>query len=417
MRLAIPLLLPLWFLQLPAQVTKRVLFLGNSYTASYNLPQLVASVASSAGDSLVFSTNAPGGYTLQGHSTNATSLNLISQGNWDFVVLQEQSQLPSWPIAQVQTDVFPYARALDSVINLYNPCGETMFFMTWGRKKGDAANCGWWPPVCTYEGMDSLLRLRYMMMAEDNHAVVSPVGAVWRHIRQNHPTIELYEADESHPSAAGSYAAACCFYAAIFGKDPELIHYDFLLPAADAVRIRQAAKTIVYDSLLNWHIGEYVPEAGFSESVTSQVATFTNLSEEASTFLWHFGDGDTSTSMHPIHIYASTGTYPVTLIASHCGLSDTASHDVTIVTVGESDINRNGRVTVYPNLTGDVLTVVSPVNGAECNLMDMSGRVVMTWVLNSGLNTLALRDLPEGVFLVAISSRTGYCQSKVVVAR
>lgn len=72
--------------------------------------------------------------------------------------------------------------------------------------------------MCTYAGMDSLLHLRYMMMAEDNHAVVSPVGAVWNYIRANFPLIELYSPDESHPSVAGSYAAACCFYTSIFRK-------------------------------------------------------------------------------------------------------------------------------------------------------------------------------------------------------
>ena len=38
---------------LHAQTTQRVLFLGNSYTAANNLPQLFASVAASAGDAAV----------------------------------------------------------------------------------------------------------------------------------------------------------------------------------------------------------------------------------------------------------------------------------------------------------------------------------------------------------------------------
>jgi len=31
----------------------------------------------------------------------------------------------------------------------------------------------------------------------------------------------LYVADKSHPNSAGSYLAACVFYATIFGKSPE----------------------------------------------------------------------------------------------------------------------------------------------------------------------------------------------------
>ena len=94
-------------------------------------------------------------------------------------------------------------------------------------------------------------------MADSNNAIVSPVGAVWKYIRQNFPLIDLYQADESHPSVAGTYAAACSFYTALFRKDPTLISFNSGLTASDAADIRNAAKLIVYDSLLNWHIGEY----------------------------------------------------------------------------------------------------------------------------------------------------------------
>jgi len=54
--------------------TKEVLFLGNSYTGVNNLPQLIADVALSAGDTLIHDKNTPGGYTLEAHTTNATTL-------------------------------------------------------------------------------------------------------------------------------------------------------------------------------------------------------------------------------------------------------------------------------------------------------------------------------------------------------
>jgi hypothetical protein len=143
------------------------------------------------------------------------------------------------------------------LINAQNAHAETLFYRTWGRKNGDAANCATWPPVCTYNGMDSLLHARYMTMASSTHAVVSPVGAVWKYIRQHYPTIELYQADESHPSAAGSYAAACCFYTTIFRRNPLSVPYNYSLSAIEAENIRNAVKIVVYDNFLTWHIGEY----------------------------------------------------------------------------------------------------------------------------------------------------------------
>lgn len=342
-----------------SQTTKRVLFLGNSYTSVNNLPQMVSDVASSAGDTLIYDSNSPGGFTLQGHSTNITSLNKIMEGEWDFVVLQEQSQLPSFPIDQVESEVFPYAHILDSIINAYNDCGETMFYMTWGRKNGDAGNCPVWPPVCTYAGMDSLLHLRYMMMAEDNHAVVSPVGAVWNYIGANFPLIELYSPDESHPSVAGSYAAACCFYTSLFRKNPELITDDYGLSPIDATNIRSAVKTIVYDDFLEWHIGEYDPVADFNYAVSeSGEVTFTNLSTNAINYEWNFGDGNTSTETDPVHSYISSGTFTITLIANYCSYSDTMTSNVTVdVPTSINLLNMDKIISVYPNPVSNQLII------------------------------------------------------------
>ena len=117
-RIIISIGISLFAKNIKAQSVKRVLFLGNSYTYVNNLPQLFADVAHSAGDSVIFDSNAIGGYTLQNHSTDATSLAKIMAGGWNMVVLQEQSQMPSFPIAQVQSSVYPYARQLDSLIHI-----------------------------------------------------------------------------------------------------------------------------------------------------------------------------------------------------------------------------------------------------------------------------------------------------------
>ena len=69
---------------LRGQQSKHVLFVGNSYTEVNNLPQMVANVALSMGDTLVYSSNTPGGCTLQQHCNNQ-SMTLIRQGGWDAV--------------------------------------------------------------------------------------------------------------------------------------------------------------------------------------------------------------------------------------------------------------------------------------------------------------------------------------------
>ncbi len=66
--------------------------------------------------------------------------------------------------------------------------------------------------------------------------------------------------------------------------------------------------------------------ADFSTTTTSVGApsnvTFSNLSQRATSYLWDFGDGSTSTLQNPTHYYQNQGTYTVKLTASNASYSD-----------------------------------------------------------------------------------------------
>ena len=155
---------------------KRILWIGNSYTTVNNLPLLFHDLALSAGDTVIYDSNAPGGYTFQQHAVNATTIQKIYSQPWDYVVLQAQSQEPSFPPAQVDSETYPYAHILDSLIRDNDSCSETIFYMTWGKKYGDQMNCSGYPVLCTFDGVQSRLTDSYLQMANDNHALVAPVG-------------------------------------------------------------------------------------------------------------------------------------------------------------------------------------------------------------------------------------------------
>jgi len=336
------------FSQVNPNQTKKVLFIGNSYTYVNNLPELTRILALSASDTLVYDSNTPGGQTFQGHFADVTSTGKIAQGTWDVVVLQEQSQRPSFPEGQVAVEVFPYARKLDSLVRLANPCTETMFYMTWGRKNGDAANCGFFPPLCTYQGMDSLLYLRYMQMTEQNEAVVSPVGVLWHYLRDTHPEIELYASDESHPSLAGTYAAACSFYSTIFSESPLLITDNSTLDPAQALIIREAAKLIVFDNLTKWLVGTYEPSANFSYTIgANRTVTFTNTSLNSESYYWDFDDDTFSFDENPSHQFTN-GVFEVMLVVQKCGIIDTVYQTITFDDAGTNFIT-NTSILFYPN--------------------------------------------------------------------
>lgn len=379
--------------------TKNILFLGNSYTSVNNLPQMLKDAALSVNDSVLFDVNAPGGHTFQGHSTNTTSLAKIMIGGWDYVVLQEQSQMPSFPDQQVATEVFPFARKLDSIVAQYNSCAETVFYMTWGRKNGDASNCASWPPVCTYNGMDSLLNMRYQTMAQQNNAIVSPVGEVWNYVRVNHPEIELYQTDESHPSVAGTYLAACTFYATIFRKDPTLISFYSTLSTVDAIKIQNAVKLKVYDSLMNWNVGLYDLNADFNFlQVSNNEFSFTNTSSSPNTLFWDFGDGNTSIETNPNHQYIQPGTYEVVLTITNCGKTDSIVKSIAVNAVNLSE-NQNAFWKVYPNPVNQILQLENNESKAtKYVIYNALGEKILTGNLNFGKNEISTDKLLKGVY-------------------
>ena len=119
--------------QCNAQLSYKVLFLGNSYTATNNLPQLIHDVALSAGDTLTFDSYTPGGYQLVDHTLDPSAQNKIMAGGWEYVVMQGQSQEPVLFTGQFNNGGF----ALYNQVKQYNPCAVPMLYMTWGEGSGD----------------------------------------------------------------------------------------------------------------------------------------------------------------------------------------------------------------------------------------------------------------------------------------
>ena len=58
---------------------------------------------------------------------------------------------------------------------------------------------------------------------------------------------------------------------------------------------------------------------------------FNNLSEDATSYIWDFGDGTTSTEQNPKKVYSSPGLYTIKLNAVGPGGTGNYSQDITVV--------------------------------------------------------------------------------------
>lgn len=362
-----------------SQKKLQVLFLGNSYTEYNNLPQLVASVALSKGDTLVFDAYTPGGQTFQQHSVSGICRDKILSRKWDYVVLQEQSQLPSFSPGRVESQVLPYAAALCQQVRNNDTCSRVMFYMTWGRENGDALMCMSYSPLCTFNGMQQRLRDSYLQMAETNHAEVAPVGMVWKYIREHSPEIILYDTDGSHPGLAGSYLAACTFYASLFHKSPLGAFVPNGVSAAHADSIQAAAALVVLDSMMVWNMDTSRVYADFIFMTDSLGSTdFINQSESAATYSWDFGDGTFSSHPSPQHTYLQPGIYTVKLVASNGCKADTVSRQILFMKgAGVSSEEEGMDRRIFSDSFFPEVCVVLPVDGTFIyNMHGMQNRIL-----------------------------------------
>lgn len=389
-----------------AQSKKNVFFVGNSYTSYNNLPQLVANIALTTNDTLIHSAHTPGGNTFFQHAANSNVLSNLRLGTWDYVVLQEQSQMPAFPQPQVENEVYPAAKRMVDSMRLANPCTVPIFYMTWGRKNGDASLCNQGlTNACTYEKMDSMIALRYTNMAQMNDALLSPVGKVWRAIRTQYPSYELYIADESHPSFLGSMAAAYTFYTIIFQKDPTLTNYNSSLDDTQEENIKNIVKNVVFNELENWYVGINDNPANFTINTLAEGnIELTNTSGYATSFEWNFGDGNTSTDENPVHTFTTNGTYEITLTTQPCNktiMQTLVIDNITETPVVAIENLANKAIKVFPNPTQNIINIQDLKALESFVLYNIAGAIIP---VNASYNTtemqVDLSDLPTGIYFL-----------------
>lgn len=369
-----------------------VLFLGNSYTFYNQMPSMVSDIATSMGDTVVAESNTPAGWKLQQHAqAGSSSLQKITEKQWDFVVIQAQSQEPSFPPFQVAEETYPYAESLVNAIEDNYDCTEPIFYMTWGRKNGDNINGQQYPIISTYLGMQQRLRESYLEMGIDNEATVAPVGMAWKKSIQDNPNFELYTGDESHPNVAGSYLAACVFYCTIFQES--CVGSSYLpngITQEDATTLQTIASSLVLDSTQVWNM--FAIQSADTVVINDSTYTFSVAASNYDNLEWDFGDSTTATTSTANHTF-SEGQHTVNLNVFSNGEgclektitfeinittgTDTTTTDTTTTdsTVYISDFDNNFKL--YPNPANNFISIEGVEANSHLKIYNLLGKVVL----------------------------------------
>ncbi len=178
----------------------KVLFIGNSFTARNDLPGLIAKLGAARGKNLEHRLISAGGASLRTHWNAGEALKTIQGGEYENVVLQEQSTLPVKNAKRMHENV----RLFDAAIKAAG--ARTALYMTWARQNAPESQ--------------EVITDAYASIGRELGATVVPVGLAWQRFlgKYDHPV--LHDRDQSHPTLAGSYLAACVFLAVLFGENP-----------------------------------------------------------------------------------------------------------------------------------------------------------------------------------------------------
>jgi hypothetical protein len=153
---------------------------------------------------------------------------MLESTEWDAVILQGHSL---GPISEETAEPFREA-ARRFAASIRDAGAQPLFFMTWA-----------------YTGkpeMTAQLDDAYSSIGRELDAEVVPVGLAFATATRERPGIRLRITDARHPAIAGTYLAACTFFAVLQNKSPEGLAYDAGMGADTAAYLQGVAwETVV----------------------------------------------------------------------------------------------------------------------------------------------------------------------------
>ncbi|MEZ0335774.1 MAG: hypothetical protein ACAI18_17415 [Gemmatimonadales bacterium] len=176
-----------------------VLFIGNSLTATNDIPGLVSSLGQiSGGPHVRVSEVSFGNFSLEDHWNQGDALEAIDRGAWDYVVMQQgPSTLP-----ESRQNLIEWTGRFAERIRLAG--ARPAIYMVW-PSNGD------------FDGVSR----SYTDAAHAVNGMLIPAGEAFRSVSRDHPEITIFQSDNFHPTQIGSYLAALVIYGQLTDREVE----------------------------------------------------------------------------------------------------------------------------------------------------------------------------------------------------
>jgi PKD repeat protein len=166
------------------------------------------------------------------------------------------------------------------------------------------------------------------------------------------------------------------------------------------------------------------PTAEFSFSGVNYTVEFSNNSMSATSYLWDFGDGFTSTDVNPSHYYAAAGSYSVSLTASYISCTDDIIHEVSVPLVGINSkiIINTETLSVSPNPSTGAITITFNeliLDAISVTIFNAIGKVMHNSIIENIEEKesmyLDLSGYPKGIYFIDAESNILKANKKIIL--
>jgi len=165
--------------------------------------------------------------------------------------------------------------------------------------------------------------------------------------------------------------------------------------------------------------------ASFDASATSvmqdQQVSFTSTGNNATSYNWNFGDGNTATGTNAAHTYETAGVYNVTLEASNttgCSSASTRTIHVSGTSTGINNISYNNNIAIWSNDNKVYVDFaqVSQVQATVTIYNIIGQEIFQDKVSNNGLFTKEIDNIEAGYLVVNVKNGDSITTRKVFIA-
>ncbi len=205
-----------------------VLFIGNSLTASNDLPGMLKALIESVGagpvevGEVIF-----GGFGFIDHWPNGSARKAIKAGGWDVAVMQQGPSATEGRPSLIEYTA-RYAKLCRSV-----GCEPAVYMV--------------WPPTRRFQYFDQVSE-SHQMAADNIDGLLFPAGEAWRMAWTRDKSLKLYGGDGFHPTKLGTYLAALVMFEQLTGHSPIGVTSQFKTQRGVSVKIDPAVAKKLQES-------------------------------------------------------------------------------------------------------------------------------------------------------------------------